>query len=59
MKARLAEMEKKGAGVVPGSWNSKLGKKGRQCVRLGRFPVTFTTNSGSDFWTLAKTLRNF
>ena len=47
LKARIAELERQLSGKRAGSLEFKVGEKGGVSVYgLGRFPVTFITNSG-------------
>ena len=60
LKARLAELEKKGAGLRSGELEFKVGEKGGVSVYgLGRFPVTLYYEQWIRLLDIGEKLREF
>ena len=60
LKAKLAELEKKGGGRRPGSLDFRVGEKGGVSVYgLGRFPVTLYYEQWIRLLDVSKDLRAF
>ncbi len=60
LKAKVAELEKKGSGRRTGALEYRVGEKGGVSVYgLGRFRSRFITSSGYDCWTPRRTCAHF